>query len=80
MTLSEQGELKRQEILDFIVSYIKQHGYPPTVREIGKGVNLKSTSSVHSHLKKMVDDGVIKNDGAPRTIMVIGYEFKKVSD
>ena len=41
---------KQQEILDYIKDEILKRGYPPTVREICETVNLKSTSSVHSHL------------------------------
>lgn len=73
----EQGKGKRNEILDFIIAYTTEHGYPPTVREIGEGVNLKSTSSVHTHLMKMVDEGMIETDGTPRAIRIPGYKFVK---
>lgn len=80
-----QGDMKRQEILDFIISYITLHGYSPSVREIGAGVGLKSTSSVHRHILKMLDDGMIESDvdsliggtGSPRAIRVPGYKFVK---
>ena len=69
----------RQKIFEYIVNYITEHGYPPTVREIGKGVGLQSTSSVYSHLQRLLDDGLIESDmpGAPRAIRVPGYEFVK---
>ena len=41
---------KQQEILDYLKEEILTRGYPPTVREICEKVDLKSTSSVHSHL------------------------------
>ena len=44
---------KQQEILDYIKEEILKRGYPPTVREICETVNLKSTSSVHSHLETL---------------------------
>ena len=44
---------KQQQILDYIKDEILKRGYPPTVREIGETVNLKSTSSVHSHLETL---------------------------
>ncbi len=44
----------RKKIMDFITRYIIQHGYSPTVKEIGDGVGLKSTSSVHSHVKQLI--------------------------
>ena len=71
----------KEVILTYIKNYIKEHGYPPTVREIGAGVWLKSTSSVQSHLKKMLEMGMIESDaglGFPRTIRVPGMKFVEV--
>lgn len=51
-----------------------------SVREIGDGVGLKSTSSVQSHLRRMFDEGIIETDakfGSPRAIRVPGYRFVK---
>ena len=47
-----QGKItpKQQEILDYIKSQILERGFPPAVRDICEAVQLKSTSSVHSHL------------------------------
>lgn len=76
----QQGRKKRQEMLDFIIAYISEHGYAPTVREIGDGVKLKSTSSVHSHLLRMASEGMIATDAGfsvPRAIRVPGYKFMK---
>ena len=75
------GIAVRERILKFIVSYIKGHGYSPTVREICEGVGLKSTSSVQRHLLRMFNEGVLETDteiGAPRAIRVPGYRFEKV--
>jgi len=49
-------------ILNFIERYTQEKGYPPTVREIGKAVGLKSSSTVHSHLKALEQDGYIFRD------------------
>lgn len=79
--LTEQGNEVRKRIYDFIVEYFKEYGYSPSVREIGEAVNLKSTSSVYSHLNTMVREGKIKMRGnSPRTIHVIGYEFVKQNE
>ncbi len=81
ITTIEKGRQKRKEILEAIISYIQEHGYAPTVREIGEMVGLKSTSSVQSHLNRMLVDGMIETDarvGSPRAIRVPGYEFKKM--
>ena len=68
----------RARIRQFIIDYISSNGYPPTVREIGDGVGLKSTSSVHNHLHTMRLMGVIEGEiDKPRAIRVPGYEFVK---
>lgn len=70
----------RKKILDAIISYIEQHGYPPTVREISDMVGLKSTSSTQSHLIRMKADGMIETDApefSTRAIRVPGYRFVK---
>lgn len=70
----------KQKILEFIVAYIQKHSYPPTVREIGEGVGLKSTSSVQSHIVRMLDCGMLETDSEPgstRAIRVPGYKFVK---
>ena len=60
---------KQAEIYDFILQYTKDHGYPPSVREIGFAVNLKSPSTVHFHMKKLEAEGYIrKADGKTRAI------------
>lgn len=80
ITTIEKGRQKRKEILEAIISYIQEHGYAPTVREIGEMVGLKSSSSVQSHLDRMLADGMIETDagvGSPRAIRVPGYELRK---
>nr|WP_314465297.1 transcriptional repressor LexA [uncultured Clostridium sp.] len=63
---------KQQEILEYIKETILKKGYPPAVREICEAVNLKSTSSVHSHLETLEEKGYIRRDPTkPRTIEII---------
>ncbi|MCI9264144.1 MAG: transcriptional repressor LexA [Oscillospiraceae bacterium] len=60
---------KQAEIYEFILQFTKEHGYPPSVREIGLAVNLKSPSTVHFHMKKLEAEGYIqKADGKTRAI------------
>ena len=60
---------KQAEIYQFILQYTKEHGYPPSVREIGTAVNLKSPSTVHFHMKKLEAEGyILKADGKTRAI------------
>ena len=63
---------KQQKILDFIKDQQVFKGYPPSVREIRDAVGLKSTSTVHSHLKKLEQLEYIRKDPTkPRTIEVL---------
>lgn len=70
---------KQQEILDYIKEQILHRGYPPAVREICEAVNLKSTSSVHSHLETLEKNGYIKRDPTkPRAIEICDDNFHMV--
>ena len=63
---------KQIAILEFIKSEISKKGYPPAVREICDAVNLRSTSTVHSHLNKLEKLGYIRKDPTkPRAIEVL---------
>jgi len=63
---------KQLEILEYIKKQILNRGYPPAVREICDAVNLKSTSSVHSHLETLEKNGYIRRDPTkPRAIEVM---------
>ena len=67
---------KQQQILDYIKEEILRKGYPPTVREICEKVGLRSTSSVHSHLATLEENGYIRRDPTkPRAIEIIDDEF-----
>ncbi|MDO4314091.1 MAG: hypothetical protein Q4C52_13500 [Eubacteriales bacterium] len=73
----QKGIEVRKRMLNAIKDYIQQHGYPPTVREIGDIVGLYSTSSVHAHLQRMLADGALETDhpGMPRAIRVPGMRI-----
>lgn len=67
---------KQREILEYIKNEILNKGYPPAVREICEAVNLKSTSSVHSHLETLEKNGYIRRDPTkPRAIEIIDDTF-----
>ncbi len=55
---------RRKSILDFIIDVTRERGYPPTVREIGDAVGLKSSSTVHFHLNVLQKMGLIERDGS----------------
>ncbi|MCD8375961.1 MAG: transcriptional repressor LexA [Oscillospiraceae bacterium] len=60
---------QQKKIYDYIVSFSQEHGYPPSIREIGAHVGLKSPSTVHFHLKSLQDAGWITQEhGKTRTL------------
>lgn len=64
---------RQRKILEFIKSEVATRGYPPTVREIGDAVGLKSSSTVHGHLIKLDELGYIRRDlSKPRAIELLG--------
>lgn len=76
--LVKRGVEVREQIYQFIIKYISENTYAPTIREIGKAVGLKSTSSVYNHLIRLEQEGRIEiKAGSPRAIRVIGFNFQK---
>ena len=68
MTLSE----RQVRILEFIETYLGEHDYPPTIREIGKAVGISSTSVVKYNLERLQDKGKIKRSGeVPRGLRLM---------
>jgi repressor LexA len=75
MTMLETPLLtaRQQEIHQFLMAYVDEHGYPPTVREIGDAVGLASPSTVHAHLANLERVGLIRRDPTkPRAVELIG--------
>ena len=71
-TMFEDLTQKQIEILLYIKSEVQRQGYPPAVREICKGVSLKSTSTVHGHLETLEEKGYIRKDPTkPRAIEIL---------
>ena len=73
-----QGKIskKQKEILEYIKAQILERGFPPSVREICEAVQLKSTSSVHSHLETLEKNGYIHRDPTkPRAIEILDDTF-----
>ena len=70
---------KQREILEYIKSQILERGFPPAVREICEAVNLKSSSSVHSHLETLEKNGYIRRDPTkPRAIEICDDSFQMI--
>src|SRR5512143_2173364 len=65
--------VRQQEIWQFLTDYVDEHGYPPTVREIGEAVGLASPSTVHAHLANLERAGLLRRDPTkPRAIELVG--------
>jgi repressor LexA len=63
---------RQREIFDYVRTYGEEHGYPPTVRDIGKAIGLTSSSTVHAHLANLEKLGVLRRDPTkPRAIEVL---------
>ncbi len=74
MRKKDPNELNKREkaILKFIEKQVNENGYPPSVREIGKAVGLKSTATVHGYLAKLSQKGFIKKeDQKGRTLKLL---------
>jgi repressor LexA len=60
---------RQRAILDYLRGFVDEHGYPPTVREIGEAVGLRSPSTVHAHLAQLERAGLLRRDPTkPRAI------------
>lgn len=68
------GKDKQSQIYEFLKNYTENKGYPPSVREICEAVSLKSTSTVHGHLKRLEKKGLIKRDPTkPRALEIVEF-------
>jgi len=72
MDIGKDLTKRQQEIFEFIKKYSAKHGYPPTVRDIGKAVGLASSSTVHAHLANLEKVGLLRRDPSkPRAIEML---------
>jgi repressor LexA len=71
---------RQQEIFEFIKQYSGRHGYPPTVRDIGKAIGLTSSSTVHAHLANLEKLGLVRRDPTkPRALELLGEAARKLT-
>jgi repressor LexA len=80
LTTHPQLTARQQEIWQYLVQYVDEHGYPPTVREIGDAVGLASPSTVHAHLANLERAGLLKRDPTkPRALELTGRRRAEVA-
>lgn len=65
---------RQRQILEVIHAHVEAHGYPPSVREIGDAVGLRSTSSVHAQLETLEDRGYLRRDPTKPRALEIGRD------
>jgi repressor LexA len=69
---------RQREIFEFIKRYSDRHGYPPTVRDIGRAIGLTSSSTVHAHLANLEKIGLLRRDPSkPRAIELLVDKAKR---
>lgn len=74
-----EGIETRRKIYDFLVKFITENGYSPSIREICEGTGLRSTSTIYNHLMTLEMMGKIHTkERKSRTISLVGYQYKKV--
>ena len=72
---------KEEQLVAFIKECIDKNGYPPTVREMCRAVNVTSTSTVAYYIDKLVEDGILKrNPNKNRALEIVGNVTSKNSD
>lgn len=79
-----KGVKTREKIMAAIIAYIEEHQYVPSFDEIGEMVGLRSKSTVHHHIRVLIEQGRLENDTKDyiltRAIRVPGYKFVKEDD
>ena len=72
---------RQREIFDFVKTYVGEHGYPPTVRDIGQAIGLTSSSTVHAHLGNLEKLGLLRRDPTkPRAIELLDRATNAAAD
>ena len=77
----KKGDLKQEQILKFLIDYLDNNPYPPSYREIAKGVNIKSTNSIKKYLDILEEKNLIKrNDYQNRSIQIVKKDYSNEKD
>lgn len=69
------GMKTRDKVYEFICDFYNRNGYSPTIREVGDAVGLSSSSTVHGHVNRLIQEGKLaKKDSSPRTLVSFGSQ------
>jgi SOS-response transcriptional repressor LexA len=76
-----EGIRTRKDIYLYIIRYLKEHDYPPSIPEIAAGLSI-SNHTVQNHFGELLESGLLETDnpGTPRAYRVTGYKFRKVKE
>ena len=73
----ERSTKRQKELLDFVDSFIQQHGFGPSYREVMTGLGYKSVSTVAIHINGLIERGYLrKRDRSARSLEVVSTQFK----
>lgn len=79
--IKQTGGTGHERVYNFIVEFMKENLYAPSVREICNGTGLSSTATVHSHLEMLEMLGKIKmKRKTTRAIKLVGFEIREVEE
>ena len=75
--MSDRSTKKQQELLQFVDSFIKEHGYGPSYREVMSGMGYKSVSTVAIHIDGLITRGYLrKRDNSARSLEVVSSDYR----
>lgn len=76
-----EGIQTRRDVYLYIIKYLKEHDYPPSIPDIAAGLNI-SPHTVQNHFSELMDSGLLEPDdpGKARAYRVVGYKFRKVKE
>ncbi|MGV9002183.1 MAG: LexA family protein [Candidatus Saccharimonadaceae bacterium] len=75
--MTERSTKKQKELLSFVDSFIKEHGYGPSYREVMNGLGYKSVSTVAVHIDGLISKGYLhKRDNSARSLEVVSSDYK----
>lgn len=71
---------KQKQIFDFIKNYINENGYPPSVRDIGEGLELSSPATVHAHINNLVKLGYLNKGDLKKRAISINEKYRDIPE
>ncbi len=80
MARTRKYRRNKDKIYNFICDFVMENGYPPTVREVGEAMGMNSTSTVHSYLRSLEDEGLIRREPSKNRAIDIMTEIRPLEE